>query len=246
MANKDTGDGHATLGGKKGGIGPQGPPGPSGGEFIKVDSVNTSGIKLSTLASAAFNEGALAFVSTVGGYFGLKQSALTVDNITVVNATGKAGFQWCRLDMQSRFWLAKTTWFIDPQNVTANDENNGQAGGTPLKTFGELARRLYGSDVAITPTVNLLSDCVSTDTNVTFVGNLALTIVGTPTVIYTGTVSGYVAQALNAAADDNQLTDSTIPVSYTASGLLANGILFQDTTRGFWFYGAKDLGAKTA
>lgn len=212
--------------------------------IILADSVNTTGTALSGIASGKYSVPALAWVVTVGAFFELQQSALSVDNLTVVTASGKAGYQWLRVNLQNRFWTSKNTYFIDGANSTgtASDENLGTTSGAALKTFGELARRLFSPETTLTLTVNVLSD--STDA-ANFSAIYNMTIVGTPTVIYTGTITSWTAQALGPAADDNQLVDSGIPVSYTASGLLAAGVIFQDAARGAAWWGAKDLGSKT-
>jgi hypothetical protein len=203
------------------------------------------------LPSASFGVGALVYVSTVKAYFELQLSALTTDNITVVNANGKAGYQWTRIVDPNVYWQSQTTWYLDPQNSGANDENTGLSAGSALQTWNELARRIDGAIYGLvsggtTCTVNLLSDSQTNESAfINIEGNFQ--IIGTPSAaVYSGTVTSYTAQSTSAAVDDNELVDSGIPVSFTASGLLADGIVFQRTNgTPIWWWGAKDLGSKT-
>ncbi len=221
-----------------------------------LDSVNNGGAQLSSLASLNFGAGALAWVVSVGAFFVLQQSALSVDHLTVETASGKAGYQWLRVSMQNLKWQGQTAWTVDPQNGAASDENAG-TGGSPLKTLTELSRRLAQAVIPSGTVVNvsLLSDCLNTDKPVwTFLvqegsgSGDGLVVTGTPTVIYTGTIATASSPAANVpSANDYEISDSGIPVSYTASGLIASGLSFKRTnsTALFW-YGIKDLGSKTA
>jgi len=227
----------------------------AGGGLAVVDSVNTTGATLSTLAAANFPVGnTLVFVKTVGCYFYLATSALTVDHITVETASGLAGAQWLRLNATtSPIWAVRTTWWIDPQNVAASDENDGGTSGAPLKTYAELARRLFQAYLNTgTVTVNVVSDSVAGDSayfnfrSTSFRVTFASTTLASGTPIYTGAVTTFTPQATTLAADDNELVDAGIPVSFTASGLLANGALFKRTTStaSYW-WACADLGTKT-
>lgn len=229
-----------------------GPPGPPGanGAISYADGIVTGAVQLSTLAAAALDPDSLAWVNSVGAYFRLADgSALTVDNLTVVTASGRAGAQWIRLDLYNKQWEAQAAWFVDPQNTygTSSDENTGATSATALRSYRELARRLFNATITAAPlVVTCRSNLVAGDTPAfTFrVGSGgSVRFDGVPTVIYTGVVTTTAAQAAGAAADDNRITDATIPVSFTASGLLANAILFTRTngTAAYW-WGAKDLG----
>ena len=229
---------------------------------ITADSVNTTGTKLSSIAAATLTAGALAWAITVGAPFRLQQSALTVDHITVETASGKAGYQWVRVDWFNRNWAAQTTYVVDGQNTTgvASDENTGLSNAAPLLTLTELSRRLAFATIAtgVAITAMLLSDCLTSDKPVwsftvqqgAVAGVDGIFITGTPgTPIYTGSLtSPYVqqVQGSNATATDNEMTDAAIPASYTASGLVATGLIYQRTNgTALWWYPLKDLGAKT-
>lgn len=151
------------------------------------------------------------------------------------------------------------TWFIDP--VNGNDANAGTSSGAALRTLGELKKRWWSAEIAVVTTITILGDIPAADTNawnfrikpgilVHFVGTLGATTGGggaaVNNTLYSGSVTGFVAGSNGPAAQDIELTDAAIPVSYTASGLLASGVLFKRTnsTARYW-YGLKDLGAKT-
>lgn len=224
-----------------------------------LDTVNTSGAELSALPSASSTAGALAWVVSVGAVFRLQQSVLTVDHITVETANGKAGYQWVRVDWFNRNWAAQTAYVVDGQNSTglASDENTGLTSASPLLTLQEVSRRLAFATIATGVTINvtLLSSCLTTDKVLWTFGvqpgaaaGTGLVVTGTPTIIYTGTVTSFAQQTPGPAssATDNQLVDSGIPVSYTASGLTGSGKLYQRTNgTAAWWFPLKDLGSKT-
>jgi hypothetical protein len=224
-----------------------------------ADSVNTTGAKLSSVAAANLTSGALAWVGTVGAPFMLRQGALTVDHITVETASGKAGYQWVRVDWFNRNWVAQTTYVVDGQNTTgiASDENTGLSSASPLLTLQEVSRRLAFATIptGVTVNVTLLSSCLTTDKVLWTWGvqpgaasGTGVIVTGTPTVIYTGSVTGFVQQVQGSTptATDNELTDSAIPSSYTASGLVASGLIYQRTNgTAAWWFPLKDLGSKT-
>jgi hypothetical protein len=207
---------------------------------------------LQALASVSFTEGTLVHVTTLGAIWQLRQSALTVDNITVVTALGKAGFQWIRIDTQNLVWAARTAWFVDPQNSsgTASDEGTGADITHPLRSYSELARRLFNADLRQNVAVTVMSSRVTTDLPIfscTPAAGFVLTFSGTLTALYSGTITTFTAGAAAPVADDGDtMADTGIPVSFTASGMLANAILFKRTnsTAAYW-WAAKDLGTKT-
>lgn len=213
---------------------------------VVADTVNTSSVKLSSINSALFTADTVAWVASVGDYFGLRLSALTVDHLTVETANNLSGYQWVRLGIQNIGWQQVTTWYLDPSG-TCSDENSG-ASGHPLCTFAELARRTRGANYTTAVTYNLLSDSRVND-NANFwltINGGSITIQGTPSVFYTGTVTSFTAQSTTAAADDNELVDNSVPVSFTASGMLADSVIFKRTnSTAVYFWAAKDLGSKT-
>jgi hypothetical protein len=194
--------------------------------------------------------GDIAWIDSVGDDFQLRTSALTVDGITVVAANGRAGCQWVRMGIRNPKWEAQATWAVDPQNSTAlaSDENTGLNAAAPLRSYAELARRLVNADLAASGVVvSVLSNRVTTDNpSFTCRGQVgAIRFEGVPTTLFTGAITTWTPAVATTAADDNQLTDNSVPVSFTASGMLADGVLFKRTngTAAYW-YAAKDLGTK--
>lgn len=249
--------------GTQGATGAQGSQGTQG-LAISVDSVNTTGVTLSGLASAVYAPGQQANVTTVGDAFRLQQSALTVDNITVVNANGKAGYQWSRLNQPAPSNAFVAFWAVDP--VNGNDENVG-SGSTQaaadlvaLKSMQEVKRRLWGLEVQQQTIVHLLTSMVSTDVgswntrvkpgfDLVFAGLVGATTGpggALDTTLYSGSVTSRVVAADVPSADDMQIGDTAIPVSFTASGLLADGVMFKrlNGSARYW-WALKDLGSKT-
>jgi hypothetical protein len=219
---------------------------------ILAATVNGASTPLSGISAAGLTTGALAFVASVGAYFWLQPSALTVDHITVEAASGLAGSQWLRINNTNLVWQARTAWWVDPQNIAASDENDGGSAGAPLKTYAELSRRLYAALLPGSATVHCISDAIAGDvaffTCRSNAGRLTFssTVIASGTPLYTGTVTSFTPQATGMAADDSELADTGIPVSYTASGLLANNLIFVRTNgTPAYFWGAKDLGTKT-
>jgi hypothetical protein len=237
------GDGYADVGGA---IAALAPPG-----TVFCNGIATGAVQLSTLASAGYTEGQAAYVASVGAVFRLQLGALTTDAITVVNATGKAGYQWVRINAYNKACEAQATWAVDPQNSsgTASDENTGLDSTHALRSYYELSRRLFNAEVSTALVVTVLSNLQAGDNpafSLRVVSGGTLTFLGVPTVLYSGTVTTFTAESTVAAADDNQLSDTSVPVSYTASGMLADGVLFQRTnSTAIYWYGMKDLTAKT-
>ena len=219
---------------------------------IFAASVNIAGTPLSGIASSTLTAGTWAYVATVDAYFRLKQSALAVDNITVVNASGKAGYQWVREDMRNSVWALQATWSVDPQNTTtvASNENSGLNAGAPISSMQELARRLADAVLPQSLTITMMSSMNSTDvTKFTFSlqGTSTFNINGTLSQIYSGSLTSVpVVPGAAPTVGDFEIADTAVPTSYTAAGLLANAIFFQRTngTPCAW-WGAKDLGAQT-
>jgi len=233
-----------------------------------LDGIATGAAQLSALASANFTSGALAYVITVGDAFRLQQSALTVDNINVVAAAGKAGYQWVRLLQPSPSNALVVRWSVDP--VNGNDENAGTGASdaasdlVALKTLQEVKRRLWGLETKQAVTVRLLNSMVASDVgtwNTKFAdsalgqfiiqGQLGPVTGPGPTVIDNTIHSGTLTSAPTVpadvpTADDYEIVDTGLPVSWTASGMLAAGVLFKRTNGAarYW-YPLKDLTAKT-
>jgi hypothetical protein len=145
--------------------------------------------------------------------------------------------------------LAATAWFVDPQNSSgvASDGNTGYTSGAPLLTLNKLFTRMgttNGQSVAITL---MSSDNLANPRPINRyipLGNNALSITGTPTVIYSSTVTGWASAANAPTATDNELTDAAVPGgSWTAAGALISGRLIKRTNSTV-VYGVpmKDLG----
>lgn len=212
---------------------------------------------LAAVASASLDTSAQVWVESVGDYFGLRVSTQTPDAITIVNASGKPGYQWIRLSITNEVFGAQTIWVIDPQNSTgvASDENSGVNNTRPLRTYSELARRLSHVYIRATINITILGDqdpadepmfTFSVADDLAFVGGVIFTFPLT-NALYTGTISTYTKSAAAPNHDlGDRITDTGIPVSYTASGLAANGVLFKRTssTETYW-WGAADLASKT-
>ncbi|RPJ39789.1 MAG: hypothetical protein EHM35_01395, partial [Planctomycetaceae bacterium] len=157
------------------------------------------------------------------------------------------------------------TWFVDPVNGSDAITNAGTTSATALRSLngaGGLKERWWGAEITQNTTVTILGNLSSTDTGswsftikpgaiVTFIGSLGATTgfggAAVDNTLYTGTVTGFVGMANAPTADDIELTDSAIPVSYTASGLLASGVLFRRNSGGavVHWYALKDLASKT-
>lgn len=204
---------------------------------------------LAALASGTLLDGSLAFVQTYKAYFQLVASVQgAAGNVRVV-AAGNAGRLWERV-LESPDWAGAGTWVLDPANSTglASDENSGATALLPLLTYSEHARRLTNATIATAVTVSVLSSQQAGDVPVYAVNVLplsgSLTFTGKFTPIYTGQVTTYVAGAAAPSTDNGYtIIDNTIPVSFTASGLMADAVLFKRTngTLAFW-WAAKDMG----
>lgn len=152
-------------------------------------------------------------------------------------------------------WWSQASWFVDPQNSSghASDSNSGLTNTSPLLTWAELSRRLWGATASGFVTITAMSDGNSSDSVVMnvmvplSVASYGYFVTAPLNAIYSGTVTTYTAASSGPAADDNEITDYSIPTSFTASGLLADGLLARTTSGPLrYFMIAKDLGSKTA
>ncbi len=169
-------------------------------------------------------------------------------------------------------WLTRLAWFVDPSNSTglASDSNTGADSSHPLLTMAELSGRVWGNQyVAGSPCfTTLMSDMLAGQSayfNVFGIGavggtlamplfNCFFNIVGSPTVIYTGT--GTVAspsQVGNNAVGDNHFTDGAAPAFATANRLWkrTNGTVayfwpLKDLTGGVWRVSQPSSGSNQA
>jgi len=226
---------------------------------LQVAGITVGATQLSTLSSATMKEGTTCWVATVGAFFRLTTSALAVDGITVITASGAAGMQWLRVLQHNKTWESQLTWNVDP--VNGSDEATGATSALAIKTLAELRRRWWSWQLKASATVNIFGNIPNTDCNafntkiapgfqVFFIGTLGATTGGggaaVNNTLFTGAVTTYTAGSAVPAADDVEMSDASIPVSFTASGLLAKGVIFRRTvTSTRHWYAVKDLGGKT-
>lgn len=222
---------------------------------IFADSVNTSGTKLSSINASALPKGSIAYVSTVGDQFALRQSGQTVDHLNVETANGRPGFQWVRLGLSDRANQAVTAWSVDPANSSglAFDENTGADDLHPLLTMTECFNRIRqsnGQSIAI----HLMSSMnPATDRPTSYYVPAAgtfnvITITGALTVIFSSVLTGATAAAATPTTTENSVTDAALPGgTWTAAGALVAGRLLQRTSGLAGFARVlRDEGANTA
>ncbi len=180
----------------------------------------------------------------------------TADNVTVVapTAVGVGPGRFIRDCIASPTWTVQATWYVDPTNAGANDEHEGSAGASPLKTWNELRRRIGKHLIQQDTTIHIVSDMPATDRFTMDLGSVntaTVTIVGTRVVLLADQVMDNYANRNTAAvpATANQLTCNAIAswVPYTPA--TDGGILVVPTTGpavGTAAYVAEDLGANVA
>lgn len=185
----------------------------------------------------------------------------------VMNPLGTAA--WSKYGPGNRDWqVAPTGPIINSNSITAycvstasattpgSDSNTGDC-THPLLTLSELAGRLFYARIETPITITVTGAAAVTDVaHWTFTANDSLafgvtgtfpvTIIGAPVALYSGTATTVTTITAGATTTDNEIADTAIPTSYTASGMLAGGVLFQRTnsTPLVWF-AAKDLTSKT-
>jgi len=172
---------------------------------------------LKAMGTQKIPDGAIVYVQSVKAYFRLNQASTdTPDDITIVAAALGSG-NWYRLDWNSAGaspWLSQATWYIDA--VNGDDENDGSTAATALASHAEFERRLGNYPlIDHEVTVYLLEDLgevLHLRARFTGPGPSAGTpggyvhYVGTPTVLLSGTVTGYTPPA---AGTEGVLTDGT-------------------------------------
>jgi hypothetical protein len=217
------------------------------GATVYADGITQRAIQLASFPSSGLTTGTTAYVNDVDDYFSLQLSSLTADNITVVNASGHAGYQWLRLGVKSLRWFAVTSWFIDP--VSGNDENDGQSSGTALKTAAEFYRRTNGTSQQDT-NVTLLNDLADTDP-INYqasanAGFAALTVTGTPVVAATVTIASVTGP--NYAVNNNQLQQVNGPGGFNWAPYVGKLLRLQGTSGSTGTYAAviQNLGGGSA
>lgn len=211
---------------------------------------------LACLPVAELREGTGVWVETVDDIFDLHHAnSVPTDSITVVSplpGNARAGYPaaaWYRRLIQSQRWRYQFNWFLDP--ATGHDENDGAASGRALRTYAELQRRVGGT-LVLNPgglDVQVLSD-VTEVVGVDMQSPTGVAVVyfhaDLPAPLYTGTVTAY-ADYNSATGQDGVLTDTSIPASFTASGLVGRLARVTSGPRaGAEFIVVKDLGSKQA
>lgn len=169
---------------------------------VRCDGVLTGAVQLSTLASASYAAGQIAWVETLQAEFVLEQTSVAAVALVVVAASGKSGYAWVRRLGRNPAWEAATTWFV--AGTSGNDENAGTSALLPLKTNAELCRRLFDAQFA---TASVTYQENTTDAlTLRCTATTSLTLQGTETVLSTQVVTS--AQARSAAA--NQANEITV------------------------------------
>ncbi len=197
------------------------------------------------------------YVDTVGDFFKFKagSTATPVANVVVPSSDGLGQFH--RMGIPNQTFLSASFWSLDPANSTgrASDENAGwgvtQAAAdlVPLLTMAELKRRTAGARYAGTVVFHQMSAATTGETlDISTVdGNGYPVWVGTKSQVYptSGTVALTTYTAANPSGNAGvQISLSSLPTSFTASGLVGMFIESADGTRIARVL--KDLGTKTA
>lgn len=177
------------------------------GASVYADGIQTGVIELASISTALLQPGSIAYVASVDDYFSLQLNSQTVDNITVVTAFGRAGYQWIRMYVPSVQWAAATAWWVDPS--AGNDEATGVSVLSPLASYHELSRRLLGRTSTTAIVVNPVNDALDTDL-FSFSPPVAtsVTFQGIETVVASGTVASAIAPNFNGGNVLNQVTIS--------------------------------------
>lgn len=227
----------------------------NGGTSIPAVQIPTMASLASLTGVVAGQEGTLFYVQSARDYFALEAntSGAAARAGVRIAVSGLSGYQFVRRPFRNPYWEVQAAWEIDPTNSTglASDDGDGSS-SHPLLTWNELALRLAHAEINQTTVVTVLGDQQAGD-NPTFTYNcrglLLMQFTGSPSVLYSSTVTGYTAANYTAAAaDDNELVDSAVPGgSFTAAGALAKGVLIK-RTNGTVIYCPvlKDLGSTTA
>jgi len=203
---------------------------------------------MTALAVTDMPDGTPCYVASRDAIFYLETSTRTA-NTWDTFASATAGRQWLRTGFVSLKNAARTAWEIN--TTTGSDDATG-APGAPLKTVTELAWRLYGALLTSAVTATLIGNMPTTDKpyfsfQCSPVGG-SFAFVGTPTLIYTSTITTYINAGAGPSTNQTTLADAAVPGgSFTAAGAMAVGVLgtrTNGTQSFFWF--AKDNGATTA
>lgn len=135
-------------------------------------------------------------------------------------------------------------FYVDP--ILGNDKNRGTQ-GNPLKTVNEVANRVHGHNIPGLINIHLSSDTteVATFTMDTAWSGL-INIIGIRTLIDSGEITTIQNYDI-VAKEDQIITDSTLPVSWTDSGFVGKLIvLTSGDNEGSYAWVWEDLGSKEA
>lgn len=149
--------------------------------------------------------------------------------------------------MGSAKWASQATWYVDPAN--GSDEAKGDTTLVPIKTRGEFYRRMSGAVLTQVVTVNILSSLNAGDTfksKIISGPTYYVKFVGTPTVLFTGTITAIVSRAGSAGTHTSMTIDGTGFTSWTASGLVGQVVQWTDGSSYKEGIVVKDEGSKTA
>ncbi len=192
-------------------------------------------------AIAALVDGSRSWVQSFKDYFRWSAtSTLTDDGKTIINPTANAGNgRFLRMNIPAVEWKRQLNWFIDPSNGAASDENDGATAGAPLATGAEAVRRWGKTDwFAGDYHVRVISNIASPD-YLAFFGARVMVPGGSTTAkiflhgsatngqgkstLYTGSITTLVTLTRTASPQHSwEFTDTAIPTSWTASGLISD------------------------
>jgi hypothetical protein len=154
---------------------------------------------LQALSVTGFQDGYLVYVQSFLDYFEYRSSTsgLTADSITISTTSAGGTTRFVRKCLSNIGWQIQSAWFIN--GSTGNDENNGTASGTPLKTWAEFLRRI-GNPIRIlqATTVTIQANPPTDTLSLSAASNNGtsgpvLTIVGTPSTVATVTLTSATA-----------------------------------------------------
>lgn len=170
----------------------------SGGGLLPATGTTTGSRPLSGYNTTLLQTGDEVFVQGINEvYYYDASSALAADGLNVVNAVGPGQF------IRGSTVIAQASWYVD--SVNGNDQNAGTV-TAPLKTLAELQKRWEAKKTLGATTITLSGATTEALTLQATLGG-TLTVSGTPTIIYAGTVGAYQAQAV---PNDARLTDAGI------------------------------------
>lgn len=210
---------------------------------------------LIAINTTTFTSGVRRFVETYKSWFTFDRD--TPDRVAkadVVIAPTTGGGLWVRETQPDQYWSVQASWFIDP--ISGNDENEGDTSVDALKTRSEYARRTDGMPVYQNTTITIMSSLNAGDEDLphrdgTGVPGLSgttakkISYIGVPIALFTGTITAYTNRN-GSAAQPALITIASLPVSWTASGLVGKIIKWTDGINSIWSTVVADMGSKTA